>query len=214
MTSMDRSSFFFGLVIFCLFSGSCGRDNLNPISASIPADRKLAIELVVSELQELLEWKSNMERRYDSTNYFMFTNGLVVDLYKNPYSHYPLLIEKISDTNLGIDLKVIWIQLSQCISDEDYLLLIDKVLSSSLDEGDKGVLVRTLLSPGLEWGTKFDEKFSEPLFMSSLEQIRQYPNLTEFVDSAISRIVSGKNASFLSAHRGIDGEYPRISCAK
>lgn len=204
----------FAIFFFTLLNVGCDDGNFKSISSELLLNDALSKERLISELIRLEKWKTKKESFDDSTNAFMFTNKLVVDLVKNPDSHFKMLEEEISKSNIEVNTKILWIQLSQCVSDTSYLELVEHVLDSSLGYDEKLTLLKNLLSPGFEWGTRFSEKYFRPKYKSILNKISDQQPLSQDLKGSLDLIVNGTNANYLRAHRGIEGEYPRISCRK
>ena len=210
-TVYTRLLIFFVFVM--LFSACCVGVSFKPISTTLKSiSDERAEELLEKELRKLLKWKLQKEKYFDSTHIYLFDNPLVIDLYQNPYSHFKVLSKKIVDPTMEDEVKIMWIKLSQCLKDEDYLLLADKVLESSLNNNTKISLIKGLLSPGFEWGTRFDDNYHKPILMKFLERVSSEHNLGIYLAKNIDRIETGRNASFLEAYRSVDEQYPMLQC--
>ena len=196
-----------------LFSACCVGVTFKPISTTLKniSDERAEV-LLEEELRKLLKWKLQKEKYFDSTHIYLFDNPLVIDLYQNPYSHFKVFSKKIVDPKLEDEIKIMWIKLSQCLKDEDYLLLADKVLESSLNNNTKISLIKSLLSPGVEWGTRFDDNYHKPILMKFLERLSSEKKLGINLAKNIDQIISGGNASFLEAYRSVDEQYPMLQC--
>jgi hypothetical protein len=175
--------------------------------------RQITKDVWLQKLSELNEWVIRKAEYEDSTNDYLFKNEMVIEAIKRPYVHFSFLKEELVLNNVTMESKVLWIKLSQCISDIDYLDLIEYVLSlKEIKPDEKEKLISNILFPGFEWGGGVSEKYTDPNFSLMLQKVESQYSASNTITGLIKLITNGSNADYLKVHRPIDGPYPRISC--
>lgn len=173
-----------------------------------------AERLLVREIRVLNKWKIEMEEENDSSNAFMFSNKLVKDLYQHPYAHLKLTMNIISDEEIEGEVKKTLVKLSQCVELSDYIKLGERILKSFTDSGSGQEVLRTYLSPGLEWGTLLDENYQSQHVILLLKKFYQNEEIAKVNEPTIELIMTGSNASLITEYRKQGSPFPSMPCSE
>jgi len=212
---VNRKNFILALALSVFVIGGLAYKQLNFVALS-PNLEASSVEdgakLLVSELKRLDRWVTVKTWLNDSTNRFVFDNELVIDLYQNPYAHYSLFLHELSSQTVDISVKVQWARLLQCLRPQDLVDLIGTISSSDLPGGDKAKLIRTVVWPGIEWGTQFADGYASSPYREALDALRAQETRSSDVRETVEYLTSGEGKSFLNSHSLQDGAYPRNLC--
>lgn len=212
---MMRSHLFFvwllaGAVLISI--GACVTEPKEKISDrlfQLPSeDAKI---LLRSKVDSLSKWHAQMSNLRDSDNEYLFRNVLVRDLYKNPHAHFQLTMELLNDPKVNDEVKLFLVRLSQCLSVDEYLRLGEVVLNSVVAGHSGEEVLRTLVSPGEEWGTVVALNYESKNVEAFLRRIQRHKALRDKF-TVIDGILNGTKAAFIRSYVKAGEHFSMLIC--
>ncbi len=203
------------IIIFSLVSFSChAAYDFVPISKKIEMfDKEKGLRLYVDNMKEIIAWRKDNEKEHYLPGSSVFDNIMIIDMYKNSYRHYKRTIDILNTKGISKEVKFMAINLSQCLSIDDYISLGRVIYSSVSSKNSEVSILGYYISPGMEWGTIFSDNYKNEKirkFLNEILQDKEYgPSLEILINN---NILSGAFLlSYIKSHRQY-GAFPTINC--
>ncbi len=192
--------------LLVLVLSACGGEPASPVTKKLETLKSdEGQHLLLREVASLNEWVLRQQKKYDSTDSYVFQNILVKDLYQNPYKHFRFTTSILKDNSIDVELKKQLVRLSQCLKLKDYLSL--GIIVSDIGDVE---LMTVFISPGPEYGTILDDNYLNPLVVMFLDDLAvRYPSLEKTIDL----IRNGINSRRINAYRKTGESYPILNCS-
>ena len=200
---------FLGLLLVLTTLVSCYGEPTYPITDKLTvAENEKSIGLLLESVRHLSGWAEQRDRWDDSSNLFLIENALFQDLYQNPHIHIPYTKQILLQRKVNPAIKILLIQLSQCLSVDDYAALGRELLKNPDEK-----IIEAYLSPGQEFGTILVDHYDHPEIVALLRAyLERFPNS----EGQIDRILSGEEMEYLQEIRASEKQYgvryPTIAC--
>ena len=202
------------VIMITLNPNVCASFDFVPISKKIEKlSKKDGMNLYITNMKNIIQWRNENEKEHYLPGPSVFDNVMIIDMYKNSYRHYKRTVDIIHSKTIGDEIKFMVINLSQCLSIDDYISLGKEIHSGVINKSSDISILKYYISPNMDWGTKFSDNYKNKkirVFLNKLLQKEEYgPSFRVLINN---NILTGAQHSYIESHRKYGASFPAIRC--